>query len=78
MTKPKLKLHQALDLLRRKDARMVQTNGQNGNRTEYWMWPACVRIEPKLAEAIKLHPQVIGSKDGMWPGHDQTWRMRGE
>ena len=69
-----LTFHKALDLLRRPGARMVLTN-INGNRSEYWISPSCVRVDPKLAEQIKAHPQIIGSKDGIWPGHDQTWRI---
>ncbi len=66
--------------MRQKDARMVRTNGNGDDqkRSEHWIWPACVRVDPKLAEQIKAHPQVIGSKDGIWPGHDQTWRMGGD
>ena len=82
MTAPKLTLYGALDLLGRPDARMVMTNvsSKDGNamRSEYWISPSGVRVEPKIAEQIKAHPQVIGSKDGIWPGHDQTWRIGGE
>jgi hypothetical protein len=80
MTKPKLTLHKALDLLRQPGSRMVRTNGNGDDlkRSEHWITPACVRVDPKLAERIKLHPQVIAGKDGIWPGHDQTWRIGDE
>jgi hypothetical protein len=77
MTQPKLTLHGALNLLRRPESRMVQTN-INGNRADYHIVPACVRVEPKLAAQIKAHPQIRGGKDSMWPGLDQTWRIGGE
>lgn len=32
-------------------------------------------VEPDVAEKIKAHPAVSASKDGLFPGHDQTWRM---
>jgi hypothetical protein len=79
MSKNKPTLNELLNLLRQKDARMVRTNGNGDdhNRSEHWIWPACVRVPPQLAEQIKSHEQVTGGKDGIWPGHDQTWKMRG-
>jgi hypothetical protein len=73
----KVTLHGALNFLRRLDARMIQTN-INGERCEYWIVPGGVRIEPKVAAQIKVHPQVRSGKDGMFPGLDQTWRIGGE
>jgi hypothetical protein len=32
-------------------------------------------IKPETADKIKNHPSVVASKDGLWPGHDQTWKM---
>ena len=77
MSKAKLTFHKALDLLRRNGARMIQTN-INGDRAEYWMYPSGIRVEPSLAAKLKLHPQVKPGSDGIWPGHDQTWRIVGE
>jgi hypothetical protein len=34
------------------------------------------RVEPEIAKRIIAHPQVIGGKDALFPGHHQTWRMR--
>jgi hypothetical protein len=75
MTTAQLKFHQALDLMRRRDARLIQTNIKD--RCEYWIVPGG-RIEPKVAEKIRTHPQVRAGKDGMFPGLDQTWRIGGE
>jgi hypothetical protein len=33
-------------------------------------------VKNEVADRIKSHPAVIPGKDGLWPGHDQTWRMR--
>jgi hypothetical protein len=33
-------------------------------------------IEDYVADEIKRHPAVIGQADGLFPQHDQTWRMR--
>jgi hypothetical protein len=71
----KLKLHGAIDLMRRRDARMIQTN--TDNRVEHWITPG-VYIDATLAAQIKAHPQVEAGKDSLFPGLDQTWRlMRG-
>jgi len=32
-------------------------------------------VEPDTAKAIMKRPDVCGSKDGLWPDHDQTWRI---
>jgi hypothetical protein len=66
-------LHKAMDMLRRPDARLVQTNGPRA--PQWWIVPGD-RVDNKIAEKIKSHPQVVGAEDGMFPGHSQTWRMR--
>jgi hypothetical protein len=62
-----------MDLLRRHGARMVQTNTRN--RAEYWITPACVYVDPALADQIKAHPQIRASADSLFPGMSQTWRV---
>jgi|GEM_PF-4697839 len=32
-------------------------------------------VEADVAQKIKDHPQVRASHDGLFPGHDQTWRL---
>jgi hypothetical protein len=73
----KVTLHGGLNFLRRPDACMIQTN-INGDRSEHWITPPGVRIEPKVAAQIKLHPQVKAGKDALFPGLDQTWRIGGD
>jgi len=67
-------LHRAMSLMRRPGAHLIQTNGRG--RPGWYIVPDGVRVEPKVAEQIKVHPQVKGDEDGMWPGLSQTWRMR--
>jgi hypothetical protein len=33
-------------------------------------------VKSEVAERIKEHPGVVSGKDGLWPNHDQTWKMR--
>ena len=63
----------AMSLMRRPGAHLVQTNGRH---PQWWIAPCGERIDPKVAEQIKAHPQVRGSEDALWPGMSQTWRMR--
>ena len=72
MTKDKITFHRALDLLRIQEARMIQTNIRG--RSEFWIVPGG-KIEPEMAARLMTHPQVIGGKDALFPGHHQTWRM---
>ena len=69
----KSKLHKALDALRKPDARLIQTN--NPSHPEYCI-TGVGRIETKTAQQIISHPQIIGAKDALFPGLDQTWRFR--
>jgi hypothetical protein len=69
------KFNDAMDAMRRPDARLIQTFSYYG-KPDYWIAPSGVRLEQKIAEQIISHPQVIGGKDALFPGHHQTWRMR--
>jgi hypothetical protein len=64
-----------MDAMRRPDARLIQTFSYYG-KPDYWIAPSGGRVEQKIAEQIITHPQVIGGKDALFPGHHQTWRMR--
>jgi hypothetical protein len=33
-------------------------------------------VTDEVADLIKNHPSVVGQKDGLFPGLDQTFRMR--
>ena len=73
MTKRTDKFNRAMDAMRRPDARMIQTNFHG--RPDYWITGG-YRVEPDIAKKIIDHPQVIGGKDALFPGHHQTWRIR--
>jgi hypothetical protein len=62
------------DAMRRPGSRMIQTNFHG--RPDFWITPSGCRVEPDTAKRIINHPQVIGGKDALFPGHHQTWRMR--
>jgi hypothetical protein len=32
-------------------------------------------VDDRTARAIMKRRDVHGDKDGLWPGHDQTWRL---
>jgi hypothetical protein len=32
-------------------------------------------VSDATAYEIRNHPQVVGGRDGLFPNHDQTWRM---
>jgi hypothetical protein len=68
------KLNDAMDAMRRPDARLIQTFSYYG-KPDYWIAPSGGRVEQKIAEQIIAHPQVRGGKDALFPGHHQTWRM---
>ena len=74
MTKRTNKFSRAMDAMRRPGARMMQTNYHG--RPDFWIAPNGYRVEPDIAKRIIAHPQVIGGKDALFPGHHQTWRMR--
>jgi hypothetical protein len=56
---------------------MIQTFSYYG-KPDYWISPGGIRVEQKVAEQIIAHPQVVGGKDALFPGHHQTWRMGGD
>jgi hypothetical protein len=67
------KLNVAMDAMRRPGSRLVQTN--HHGRPDFWIAPSGGRVEPDIAKRIIDHPQVVGGKDALFPGHHQTWRM---
>jgi hypothetical protein len=71
-----LKYDAAIEALRKPDARLVRLN--NG-RAPGGYFVTGVRggghVDDAVAAKIMKHPLVRGGKDGLFPGHDQTWRM---
>jgi hypothetical protein len=68
-----LKFNQAIDLLRRPETRMIKQN-HNG-RTQHFIVPPGGAVNEETAQRIKEHPLVRGGRDGLFPGHEQTWRI---
>lgn len=65
----------AMDALRRPNARLVRMRSDGAlNGFAHYVVPGGY-VEPDVAEKIKAHPQVRGDSDGLFPGHDQTWRI---
>jgi hypothetical protein len=77
MTKDEKSYHRAMDAMRRPGSRMIQTFSYYG-KPDYSIVPNGGRISPDIAKRIIDHPQVIGGKDALFPGHHQTWRIGGE
>ena len=65
-------LLKALDLMR-KGSVMVREHSKD-DTGEYFIAPGGPVSRP-IALKIIEHPQVRGGRDGMWPGHEQTWRI---
>jgi hypothetical protein len=53
---------------------MIKQHGVGG-RTEYFIVPGGY-VDGKTAQRLKEHPQVVAGPDGLWPGHEQTWRIK--
>jgi hypothetical protein len=66
----------AMDRMRVNGARLVKmyTNSSPDGFAHY-ITPAGGYVDPATAEKIKQHPLVTASKDGLFPSHDQTWRI---
>jgi len=67
-----LKFNKAMDLMRRPQTRLIQTN-VNNNPT-YYVVPGG-RVSDDVAKQIINHPSVRAAGDAMWPGLSQTWRI---
>lgn len=66
---------QALDLMGKPDARLVKMRAEgSASGFAYYVVPGGY-VEPDTAQKIKDHPFVQAMEDGLFPGHDQTWRL---
>jgi hypothetical protein len=52
---------------------MIKQN-HNG-RTQHFIVPGGL-VDEQVAQKIKDHPLVRAGKDGLFPGHEQTWRIQ--
>lgn len=71
-----LGFRKAIDAMYRTGTRLVRihTDKAPGGYAHYIVPGGYV--EPEVAEKIKKHPGVVAGNDGLFPGHDQTWRMQ--
>ena len=63
---------EAIDLMRT-GSRLVKIIGQGG---VMWFVIPGGQVTGAIADRIKQDLAVVGQKDGLFPHHDQTWRMR--
>jgi hypothetical protein len=67
-----LSLKRAMECMRT-GSRLVHMHGrQNGH---HWFVVPGGAVNEQTSIAIRKYPSVIGGKDGLFPDHDQTWRM---
>jgi hypothetical protein len=71
-TSPTLKLEQALQRMR-SGARLVHMHGWASGPS--WFVIPGGPVTDIVANKVREHPAVVAGADGMFPGHDQTWRM---
>jgi hypothetical protein len=55
-------------------SRLVHMHGKPDGR--HWFVVPGGAVTDAVADAIKNHPSIIGQRDGLFPGLDQTWRMQ--
>jgi hypothetical protein len=63
---------EALDLMRT-GSRLVKIIGRGG---AMWFVIPGGQVTDVIAARIKENPAIVGQRDGLFPHHDQTWRMR--
>lgn len=69
-------LKKAMNPMQRTDTRLVRMHtGSSPDGYAHYLIPGGY-VEPDVAEKIKKHNGVIAGNDGLFPSHDQTWRMR--
>src|SRR5262245_6091669 len=68
-------LKKALELMRKPETRLVKMfTKASPEGFAHYVLPGGY-VSSATAEKIKQHPLVHASKDGLFPGLDQTWRL---
>lgn len=67
-------LKTALKAMAAKARLMAMSDPKAPDGKSYYVVPGG-KITKEVATALWKRPDVFGSKDGLFPGHDQTWRM---
>jgi hypothetical protein len=62
---------EAIEAMRKPEARLVRMNSRPAG---YFVVPGGP-VERTAADKVMNHPLVRAGHDGLFPGHDQTWRM---
>lgn len=73
-TKAQRELERATEMLRKPGAALIRSHSRNPAEFQWFITPG-TRISNDIAAKLIERPDVRGSKDGMWPGLDQTWRF---
>jgi hypothetical protein len=74
-TKKPLSFKKAIEAMRKNQARLVKMYSNVGHGGFVHFVVPGGYVEPGTAEKIKSHPLVCASHDGLFPNHDQTWRL---
>jgi hypothetical protein len=67
-----IKYDRAVDLMR-SGSRLCKMHANGGS--EHFMVPGG-RITDAVAARIKEHPLICSGQDGLFPGLNQTWKLR--
>jgi hypothetical protein len=68
-----LRFDNAVNLMHRKESRLVQMNTPTGKK--FFILPRGGAVKDADAKAIMARPDIVGMKDALFPGLDQTFRM---
>jgi len=74
VTKLKLSLEKALNLLRQPDAKLVRLNSNNGG-AGFFIWPGGGRISDRDAQVLLGRNDMQPYDSGLLPGHPQSWKL---
>lgn len=70
--RPDMPQGKALDLMR---TGAVLVKMHERTRVSHYVVPGG-RVADATADQIEQRPDVVGQRDGLFPQHDQCWRMR--
>jgi hypothetical protein len=72
---PSIGYKKAIDLMHKHGTRLVRmTSDASPEGFVHYVVPGG-HVSPDVADKIKKHPAVSAGSDGLFPGHDQTWRI---
>lgn len=68
-------LKKAMDMMHLSGTRLVKMRSEGSpDGFAHYLVPGGY-VEPETAAKIKAQPNVTCGEDGLFPGHDQTWRI---